>query len=128
MIKEGFSLIGLFGGIVLGIKYNNWVYRFIKIQVHHPLLRKILGFLIIFFAFLLSMTLIGNILHKLFKALALSTIDRILGFFLGATEGFLLAGFLIYILARVPVLEPVMTKGEVARYILSIFGEVINKV
>ncbi len=128
MIKEGFSLIGLFGGIVLGIKYNDWVYKFINIQVHHPLLRKILGFLIIFFAFLLSMTLIGNILHKLFKALALSTIDRILGFFLGATEGFLLAGFLIYILARVPVLEPVMTKGEVAHYILSIFGEVINKV
>ncbi len=128
MIKEGFSLIGLFGGIVLGIKYNDWVYKFIHIQVHHPLLRKILGFLIIFFAFLLSMTLIGNILHKLFKALALSTIDRILGFFLGATEGFFLAGFLIYILARVPVLEPVMTKGEVAHYILSIFGEVINKV
>ena len=128
MIKEGFSLIGIFGGIVLGIKYYEYVYRFININVQHPLLRKIVGFFIIFFAFLVAMTIVGNILHRLFKSLALSTIDRILGFFLGAAEGFLLSGFLIFILAKVPVLEPVITKGEVARYILSIFGEVINRV
>lgn len=128
MIKEGFSLIGFFGGIVLGIKYYDWVCKFLNIRVQHPLLKKIVGFFIIFLIFLVAMTIVGNILHKIFKSLALSTIDRILGFFLGATEGLLLSGFLIFILAKVPVLEPVITKGEVARYILSIFGEVINKV
>ena len=128
MIKEGFSLIGLFGGIVLGIKYNDWIYKFIELNIRHPLLRKIIGFSVIFFGFLIAMTIIGNIFHKIFKALALSTVDRILGFFLGATEGFLLGGFILFFLSRVPVLQPLATKGEIARYVLSLFGEVIKKV
>ncbi len=129
LIKEGFSLVGFFGGIVIGIKYNDLVYRLIKdFHIEHPVLHKIVGFITVFLAFVFVTYIVGEIMHRLFRALALSTLDRLLGFAVGALEGFLLGGFTIFILSKVPVLQKLVTDGEIARFVLSLFGEVLKKV
>ncbi len=128
IIKEAFSLLGIFGGIVLGLKYNDWIYHVIKgLRVNHPIYHKIVGFLAVFFLFFISMIIIGEILAKIFKALALSIIDRIFGLFAGAAEGFLLGGFVIFILSRVPVLQPILTRGEIAHYVCDTIGQLLKK-
>jgi len=128
LIKEGFSLVGFFGGIVIGIKYNDLVYRIVNLHIEHPVLHKIVGFVSVFIAFVFVTYIVGEIMHRLFRALALSTIDRLLGFAVGALEGFLLGGFTIFILSKVPVLQKIVTEGEIARFVLSLFGEVLKKV
>ncbi len=95
--------------------------------MNHPIYHKIIGFLAVFILFLIAMLIVGEILSKIFKALALSAIDRIFGIFAGAMEGFLLSGFTIFILSRVPVLQPFVTKGEIAQYVYDIINQLLKK-
>ncbi len=128
IIKEAFSLLGIFGGIILGLKYNDWIYHVVKsLRITHPVYHKIIGFLAVFILFFIAMLILGEILSRLFKALALSTIDRIFGFFAGAAEGFLLSGFTIFILSRVPVFQSFVMKGEIARYVYDIIDQLLKK-
>ncbi len=129
LIKEGFSLVGFFGGIVVGINYNELVYKvFRDFHIENPIMHRVVGFFAIFIAFVFVTYILGEIMHRLFRALALSTIDRLLGFAVGAVEGFLLGGFTIFILSKIPVLQELVTGGEIARFVLSLFGEVLKKV
>ena len=128
IIKEAFSLLGIFGGIILGLKYTDWIYHVIKgLRVNHPIYHKIIGFLAVFLLFFIAMVIVGEILSKIFKALALSAIDRVFGIFAGAVEGFLLSGFTIFILSRVPVFQSFVTKGEIVRYVYDIIEQLLKK-
>lgn len=63
---------------------------------------QIIAFAGVFVAAFVIVKIVELILHKVFETLNLRQLDRLLGFVLGAAEGFLLVCFVVFMLNRQP--------------------------
>ncbi|GAH80879.1 unnamed protein product, partial [marine sediment metagenome] len=59
---------------------------------------QLISFLLIFLVIYVLVKLLESLLHHLFERLNLERLDRVLGFFLGITEGFILIGVVLFVL------------------------------
>ena len=91
----GFARAGIhFAAGMLGIVFGFWFYgtpaAWVHQYIHSTWVSNLLGFLLVYWAFLLAGTLIGRLLSKLFKWTGLSWLDRLMGAVFGFVRGALI--------------------------------------
>jgi membrane protein required for colicin V production len=108
----GFARVGVgFAATVLGIICGFWFYGIAAVHVADYVssrgVANLIGFLLVFGAFVLAGALVGRILASLFKWVGLSWLDRLLGAAFGFVRGAVIAVALVtVILAFAPVPPP----------------------
>jgi len=108
----GFARVGVgFAATVLGIICGFWFYGIAAAHVADYVssrgVANLIGFLLVFGAFVLAGALVGRILANLFKWVGLSWLDRLLGAAFGFVRGAVIAVALVtVILAFAPVPPP----------------------
>jgi membrane protein required for colicin V production len=82
-------------GIVFGFSFYGWAATHLFGGMSSRELAKLLGFLIIFGAFMLAGTIAGRVLANLFKWVGLSWLDRVMGAGLGFVRGIIVVCVLV---------------------------------
>jgi len=104
----GFARVGIgFIATVSGLLFGFWFYGIPAAWLHRHLssqaVSNLLGFLVVFFAFVFVGALIGKLLSRLFKWTGLSWLDRLLGGSFGLVRGALVAvAFIAVLMAFTP--------------------------
>jgi len=99
----GFARVGIgFIAAVFGVLFGFWFYGvpagWLHAYIHSVRISNLLGFVLVFWAFLLAGALFGKIVSKLFKWTGLSWLDRLMGGVFGLVRGALIAVALIAML------------------------------
>jgi membrane protein required for colicin V production len=99
----GFARVGIgFFAAILGVVFGFWFYGIPAGWVHHYLrstaASNLIGFLLVFWAFLLAGALLAKMFSKLFKWTGLSWLDRLLGGVFGLVRGALIAVAIVAVL------------------------------
>jgi membrane protein required for colicin V production len=99
----GFARVGIgFFAAILGVVFGFWFYGIPAGWVHQYLksipASNLIGFLLIFWAFLVAGALLAKIFSKLFKWTGLSWLDRLLGGIFGLVRGALIAVVIVAVL------------------------------
>ncbi len=118
-VKEVFSLLGIAGGIYFGLKYNAVVIDYLRF-LKNPSLMKAVAFVIVFIVIYVLITLLGVAVAKLFRALLLSFVDRILGAVFGAAEGVFIVAAILYLFSLFPWGDEILRESKVAETIFEI--------
>jgi membrane protein required for colicin V production len=101
--RAGFARVsmGLIAG-VLGVVFGFWFYGtpagWVRTYIHSTTVANLIGFILVFWAFLLAGALIGKIFSKLFKWTGLSWLDRAMGAAFGLVRGALITVALVAVL------------------------------
>jgi membrane protein required for colicin V production len=98
--------IGFLAGL-LGIVFGFWFYgtpaAWVHQYIHSVWASNIIGFLLVYWAFLLGGALIGRVFSKLFKWTGLSWLDRLMGAGFGLVRGSLITvAFVAVLMAFAP--------------------------
>lgn len=119
----GFARVGIgFAAAILGIVFGFWFYGIPAGWVHQYMksttASNLIGFLLVFWAFLAVGALLAKLCSKVFKWTGLSWLDRLLGGAFGLVRGMIIAIALIAVLlAFTPKPMPNwMVKSEVLPY------------
>ena len=105
---------------LLGVILGFWVaiHRFPSISlrlspwIQDEMWRSFISFLLIFFLVYLIIFIVGIMVQKMFKALRLGWIDRLLGAIVGLAKGLVLAGIIIFMLTIfLPSNSPLLRKS-----------------
>ena len=101
--RAGFARVGIgFLAGILGVVFGFWFYgtpaAWVHKYVHSVTISNVLGFILVFWAFLLAGALIGKIFSKLFKWTGLSWLDRLMGAAFGLVRGGLITTAMVAIL------------------------------
>ena len=99
----GFARVGIgFFAAILGVVFGFWFYGIPAGWVHQYLksvtVSDLIGFLLVFWAFLVAGALLAKLISKLFKWTGLSWLDRLLGGAFGLVRGALIAVAIIAVL------------------------------
>jgi len=119
----GFARVGIgFLAAILGVVFGFWFYGVPANWVHHYLrsvaVSNLIGFVLVFWAFLAAGALLAKLTSKVFKWTGLTWLDRLLGGAFGLVRGALIASALIAVLlAFTPKPMPNwMVKSQVLPY------------
>jgi len=99
----GFARVGIgFIAAILGVVFGFWFYGIPAGWVHHYLksttASNLIGFLLVFWMFLVAGALLAKLFSKLFKWTGLSWLDRLLGGAFGLVRGAVIAIAIIAVL------------------------------
>jgi membrane protein required for colicin V production len=99
----GFARTGVgFCAVIAGLLFGFWFYgipgAWIDSYFHSPTASNLLGFVVVFAAFVLFGSLVGAVLAKIFRWTGLSWLDRLMGAGFGIVRGFLIAIALVSVL------------------------------
>lgn len=97
--KEVFGLIGIIGGIFIASRIGDSVGEYLNnliFSFNSPAAVSFMGFLVTLAIFWLLMVLSGQIFKKLSSLSGLGPVDKILGFFFGASKFFLIAAVIAH--------------------------------
>jgi membrane protein required for colicin V production len=99
----GFARVGVgFCAVIAGLLFGFWFYgipaAWIDSYVHSSAASNLLGFVMVFAAFIVLGSLVGAVLAKLFRWTGLSWLDRLLGAGFGIVRGALIAVALVSVL------------------------------
>jgi membrane protein required for colicin V production len=99
--KEILSLIGLIGGIILGRMFCGPAGSLFHAWVKSQWALNAIGFVIVYFVINTACVVTSLFLSKLMRKTALSSVDRLGGFALGALKGVLIAGLFVLLVNSV---------------------------
>ena len=99
----GFARVGIgFIAAVLGVVFGFWFYGIPAAWVHNYLnstaASNVIGFLLVFWAFLMAGAVLAKLISKLFKWTGLSWLDRLLGAAFGLVRGTLITVAMVAVL------------------------------
>jgi membrane protein required for colicin V production len=102
-VRVGIEFMAAIFGVLCGFWYYGlaaaWAHKYVQSMT----VSNLLGFFLIFFAFLLVGALVGKLLARLFRAIGLGWLDRVLGAALGFVRGSLIVVALVAVaIAFVP--------------------------
>jgi membrane protein required for colicin V production len=115
----GFARASLgFIAAIAGVLFGFWFYSVPGARIHQYVgsiaLSNLLGFLVVFFVFVLTGALLGKLLTKLFKWTGLSWLNRLMGAGFGLVRGTLVAvAFVAVLMAFTPKPPPHWMVGSV---------------
>lgn len=117
--KEISSLAGIIVGLLIGNHYNpqmaDVLKAYIPLEKYLPFVSLITLFLLAFLFF----TLLGILLHHLFKRLFIAWFDRSLGVIFALVKGMVISYLLIVLLTFfVPSASPLMAESKAARWVV----------
>ena len=101
--RAGFARVGmgLLAGL-LGAIFGFWFYGtpagWVRVYVHSGTVANLIGFILVFWTFLLAGAVLGKISSRLFKWTGLSWLDRLMGAAFGLARGALITVALIAVL------------------------------
>jgi len=124
-LKEVFSLAGVIMGIYIGAHYHVILAVYLT-WLKHPVLIKIVAFLIVFIVTYTGFSILGLILRKIFQTLFLGWLDRILGSLFGLIEGSFIVGIFLYLFHLFPLGQEVIENSEFAKRFYSIIEEIVR--
>lgn len=102
-ISEFFSVLGWVFSFYLAKTYSGQVIKYLPAQIPEESIKVIAAFLIIFLTVLLVCSLISIVLTKLFQAIGLGGLNRLLGGLLGLLKGVLVTCILMMLAAMTDV-------------------------
>lgn len=101
-VTEIMSMAAIIAGVAAAVFLSGPVAQILKNNTSLERGTQIIAFAGTFIAAFAVVKIIELILHKVFETLNLKQLDRLLGFVLGAAEGFLLVCFVVFVLNRQP--------------------------
>jgi len=103
IIKEVFSILSLIGGIIVGNLLYSKVALFLMRFITSSFWRNVIAFVVIFLIVCVLINLVGNLLQKTLKKLAISWVDRLGGVIFGFIRGVVIVTILVIILTKFPI-------------------------
>ena len=103
LIRQVFSLGALIMGIIVSGQLYPVIAKFVKPLTHEPLLADIIGWVAIFVAVVVSLILIGGMMHRAVAKTELSGANRMAGAIFAGVKG------LVLILAGIGIVATLMT-------------------
>jgi len=102
-VRVGIEFVAAIFGMLCGFWYYGLVAAWVHQYVQSVTVSNLLGFFLIFFGFLFAGALAGKLLARLFRAIGLGWLDRVLGAALGLVRGSLVVVALVAVaIAFVP--------------------------
>lgn len=102
LVKELFSKVSLIGGLALAIIFTPTLDKYVLKTITNPAASKAVSFIIIFTAVFLVISIIQQLVAKVFSGEIMKGLDRTLGFLLGIAEGLIVVAFVMIILIVQP--------------------------
>jgi membrane protein required for colicin V production len=98
MVKEISGVIGLFAAVYGAINFSDVAARYLRPHVEWTdTMLSFAAFVMVLFGILLIMALFAKLIDSLLQFLALGSLNKIIGVFIGAAKGFLWLGILLII-------------------------------
>ena len=114
LVKEITSLLGLIIGVYVAINFSSYLYpKFTEFLGGYEKFVPIITFTTLFIVSILAIRLLGNILDKLTRLLALGIISRILGSIFGVLKIIVLFSFLLFVLTEHELINRQIQKESV---------------
>ncbi|MDR0411136.1 MAG: CvpA family protein [Treponema sp.] len=113
-LKGFVEQISSIASVILGVLAGFFFYKngadFLKTKLPSledvKVLPEILSFIILFFIAFAAVKFIGALLKNIVESVHLGKIDKVLGFLVGAVEGFALVAVVIFVIRIQPLFEP----------------------
>jgi membrane protein required for colicin V production len=99
LLQEVSVILGLVAGLIFAAHYYLQGARLVGQYVHTPLYSRILSFFIIFLLVYWAVRLAGRFLQRLFAAVALGSLDRLLGLGFAVLKGCVILGFFLTVIS-----------------------------
>jgi membrane protein required for colicin V production len=107
LVRISIGLVAIFVGIIAGLWFYAAGAAFLRPFGVPPQLANLLGFLLIFLIIVIAGLILSRILNRMFKAIGLGWLDRLLGAAFGLVRGIIIAMVLLMaILAFYPGKPP----------------------
>lgn len=120
LFRESFSLLGLFLGFVIALRYDEPVAAFWKAHWRFsPVALKVVTFVALFFVVYFVSNLIGWLLHRSSKFLFLQTINRLGGIAVGVGKGTVVLALILLFVSSVSWLPQSWRKRMDGSYLVS---------
>ena len=133
VIKEVAGLIGIIGGLYFASKFFHEAGVYINenlFLIPNKSAVDLVGFIVVFVGFWISVVFIGFLLGKILKLSALGGLDRILGFIFSGAKFFFLVSIIIAMLSQIAFIREKMksfTKDSfVYPFLVKIGEKIIN--
>ncbi|MFQ5684725.1 MAG: CvpA family protein [Candidatus Binatia bacterium] len=111
LFRESFSLVGLFAGFIVAVRYGESVAALWKgYSNFSPIVLKAITFVALFFLVYFTCSLIGWLLHHSAKFLFLQTVNRAGGVVLGMGKGAAILALIVFFLNSFPVVPQKIKK------------------
>lgn len=124
LVKEMASIIGVLGGFYAAYTYYPMLAGSISDWISDPAYRNIAGFVILFSAIFIIISLLGLLINFLLKITFLSWFDRLSGAAFGMLKGFLIVSVLmIAFTAFLPSRSPMIRNSTLSPHISAISEE-----
>ena len=105
LVREVLSLLAWIAAGWLALRYHGWLADRLVSVIAQDGLRQAAGFLLLFIAAIISVSLLNRLLSMLVHASRLGGIDRLLGFIFGALRGVMIGLVFVALIDMTPLGE-----------------------
>ncbi len=105
LVREVLSLLAWIVAGWLALRYHGWLADRLVSVIAQEGLRQAAGFLLLFIAAIISVSLLNRLLSMLVHASRLGGIDRLLGFIFGALRGVMIGLVFVAVIDMTPLAE-----------------------
>jgi membrane protein required for colicin V production len=121
LVKEISSLVGVLAGFWAGYTYYGMLARPLAQWISNPAYRSILGFILIFSAVFILISLLGVIMRYLLSIVFLGWVDRISGALFGLLKGVLITSVLLLVFtAFLPKNSPLVQDSLLSPHLMRV--------
>jgi membrane protein required for colicin V production len=124
LFRESFSLLGLFFGFMMAIRYDESLAALWKgYWKFSPAVAKAITFVALFFVVYFVLNLIGLILHHSAKFLFLQAINRVGGMALGVGKGSVVLALILFFISSFSWMPQTLRKGMDESRLVSLLSQ-----
>lgn len=118
LTRELVGLVAVVGGLLLAALFHSRLVPLVPAVLESPPLRAVVAFLGVFLGVWVLAELIIWLVHRLLKAVRLSTVDRLLGGVFGLVRGWLVCTGIVLALTAFPYRLDVVRESALAPYLV----------
>ena len=119
LAREIISLAALIGGFILAIFFYHVPAGLFRDFSKTDAIANLIGFIIIFFGFILIGAVASFLVNRFIKAASLKWFDRLLGGIFGLLRGWAIASILVVALIAFPIRNDFLAQSTMAPYLLA---------